>query len=49
MFKGKNKKVLIKICQIAIGQAKFYLIAAHQFFLINDIKSIDCTFPISLN
>lgn len=30
MFKGKKKKKkIIKICQIAIAQAVFYLIAAH--------------------
>lgn len=35
--KKKEKNISIKICQIAIAQDIFYLIAAHWFFLINYI------------
>lgn len=36
--KIKKENIVIKICGTAIAQAKFYLIAACKFFLINYIK-----------
>lgn len=38
IYVKKKEKIFIKIRQIAIAQAKFYLMAAYKFFLINCIK-----------
>lgn len=52
MSKTKNneqKKIVIKFVELPLQKQNFYLIAACKLFLINCIKQIDCTFPISVD